>query len=543
VLLPLAVVGSCVAWMMGVMSLANIPLYAVTTLVPVLLIAIGLAYGIHIINRYYEEAAASPDASREDIVRATMREMWAPVTMASLTTAAGFLSLATSDMMPVKYFGLFTAIGVLGALVFSLTFIPAWLVILPVKQGRISGANPGGAGAGSDIFTRMLDRALAGAGNLIGNHPKRILAAAAVVVALGILGLFRVHVDGSLLSNFSEDSEVLTADRILTKKFGGTNVLNIVIEGESDDDIKSPEMLRAIDRLQADLGAMQEVGATFSIADYLKRMNRVMNENRREYSRIPDTREMVAQYLLLYSMSGDPDDFDDVVDYGYRQANMRIRVNSDHSNILKIVIDHVRSSSAEIFAGLPAKVRLAGHVMTSYTFMDLIIHGQIYSILAAVAMVFLITSVMFRSAVAGLFCTTPVAISTMLNFSLMGVADIPLGVTTALLSGMGIGIGVDYSIHFVAKYRRLAATQTDRKERIHATLDTAGRAILFNAIVVVAGFMVLMISNFPPSRWMSALVSVVMITSFLGAVTVLPAALIVFKPKFADIPPDSAEKA
>ena len=533
-LLPLAVVVASVIFMLGIMSLMNIPLYAVTTLVPVLLIAIGLAYGIHIINRYYEEAASSPNTDRKEIVLATMRQMWSPVTMASLTTAAGFLSLASSEMMPVKYFGLFTAIGVISALFFSLTFIPAWLMILPVKYPRGMGNNPGhnDANPGSGRLTSLL----MGAGQAIGHHSTKILLATAVVIVLGILGLFRVYVDGSLLSNFEEESEVLIADKMLTEKFGGTNTLNIVIEGENNDAIKSPEMLRAIDALQADLGAMEEVGATFSISDYIKRMNRVMNENRKEFSRIPETREMVAQYLLLYSMSGDPDDFDDVVDYDYRQANMRIRINSDHSPVLRKAIDRVRSSASEIFKGLPAKVNLAGAAMTSYTFMDLIIRGQVRSILVAVALVFLITAVMFRSPAAGLFCSIPVAIATMLNFSLMGAANIPLGVTTALLSGMGIGIGVDYAIHFVSRYKYLSNTTTDHRQRIQITLGTAGRAILFNAVVVVAGFMVLQASNFPPSRSLGILVSISMVTSFLGAVTVLPACLAVFKPKFADTP-------
>jgi predicted RND superfamily exporter protein len=539
-LLPLAVVVASVIWMLGIMSLMKIPLYAVTTLVPVLLIAIGLAYGIHIINRYYEQAASSPHADQKEIVLATMNEMWAPVTMASLTTAAGFLSLASSDMMPVKYFGLFTSIGVVSALAFSLTFIPAWLMILPVKYPSESSENPG-HGNPNMSFGR-LGRALVGSGRIIGDNPKKVLMAAAVVIVLGILGLFRVYVDGSLLSNFEEGSEVFVADTMLTEKFGGTNTLNIVIEGESNDDIKSPAMLHAIERLQRDLGAMEEVGATFSISDYMKRMNRVMNENQMEYSRIPETREMVAQYLLLYSMSGDPDDFDDVVDYDYRQANMRIRINSDHSPVLQKVIGQVRSLASEIFAGLPARIRLAGQAMTSYTFMDLIIRGQVRSILVAVALVFLITAIMFRSPAAGLFCTIPIAIATMLNFSLMGVANIPLGVSTALLSGMGIGIGVDYAIHFVSRYKHLASTHSGSKQRIQTTLGTAGRAIFFNAVVVIAGFLVLQISNFPPSRSLGTLVSINMVSSFLGAVTVLPACLAIFKPKFADTPSRKTEK-
>lgn len=173
VFLPLAVVVSSVVWTLGVMSLANIPLYAVTTLVPVLLVAIGLAYGIHILNRYHEEASSRPHADRKEVVLTTMREMWAPVTMASLTTTAGFLSLATSDMMPVRYFGLFTAVGVLSALVFSLTFIPAWLMILPLKYPKGMRHNPNEPG--KTPGPGRLTSALIGTGRVIGEHPGRIL--------------------------------------------------------------------------------------------------------------------------------------------------------------------------------------------------------------------------------------------------------------------------------------------------------------------------------------------------------------------------------
>jgi hydrophobe/amphiphile efflux-3 (HAE3) family protein len=532
VLLPLAVVIASVVWTLGIMAAAGIPLYAMTTLAPALLVAIGLAYGIHIINRYYEKAAAAPDGDRRGIVVSTMREMGTPVTMASLTSAAGFVSLATSDVMPVKYFGIFTAIGVVSALLFSLTFIPAWLVLLPLRgrRGPPSRSEPEGSGAESGPLARLLG----GLGRAVAGHPVRIVALAAAVVAVGLLFLLGVRVDGSALSNFEPGSEVLVADTLLNQRFGGTNTLNIVVEGEHPDDVKSPKLLRAIDSLQADLEGMREVGATLSIADYLKRMNRVMNEDRREYSRIPDSRDLVAQYLLLYSFSGDPDDFEEVVDYDYRRANVRIRANSDHSPVLKRVIERARSSGAALFAGLPVETHLAGSAMTMFTFVGLIVRGQILSVLGAIAMVFLITAVMFRSALAGLLCIIPVSIATLLNFSLMGATGIPLGVTTALLSGMGIGVGVDYAIHFVARYRALTRAEGDRERRVQRTIGTTGRAILFNAIVVTAGFLVLMVSNFPPSRYLSALMSVNMMACFLGAMTLIPACLLLLRPGFVE---------
>lgn len=157
--------------------------------------------------------------------------------------------------------------------------------------------------------------------------------------------------------------------------------------------MKSPEFLKKIDRLQAYLESMDEVGDTLSIAEFIKRMNRVMNEDRREMEIVPDSRELIAQYLLMYSMSGDPEDFDDVVDYTYRQANIRVMLRTDHSKQVRDIIDRLNRFVRENFSNPDITVKFAGTAYTAYTFVDIIIIG-----------IFFLTSLEFKSFIAGIFC-------------------------------------------------------------------------------------------------------------------------------------------
>ena len=154
-------------------------------------------------------------------------------------------------------------------------------------------------------------------------------------------------------------------------------------------------------------------------------------------------------------------------------------------------------------------------------FTDLILKGQISSLLLAYVLIVILVTVMFRSLLVGLIGSVPVAVTAVINFGVMGLAGIPLSTTTALVSSIAIGIGVDYAIHFNERYRDFARSVKDRLAVGKLTMKHTGRAILFNAVVVIAGFLVLQFSVFPPNRALGALVSLNMFTSFIGTVTIM----------------------
>lgn len=530
IILPLTVVIGSVIWATGIMTLFKIPLYTISTQMPVILMAVGTAYGIHILNKYFQETLQNPEMEKREIILETMDEMWKPVVMTALTTAVGFLSLITAYMVPIRYFGVFTSVGVLAAMIFSLLLIPAGLMIFNIKVRK-----PGFKPKGTDQETvdrSVFSRAISRGGEFIYDRRMVVTLATVLIMIVALLGLFRISTNSSWIENMKHSSDVYIANEVLNDKFDGTLNLYVIVEGQEAGAIKSPDMLRRIDKLQEDVEQISLVGGSRSIAEYLKRMNRVMNEDQKSFEIIPETRELVAQYLLMYSMSGDPQDFDDVVDYDYRQANIWLQVKSDYTDDISSVINRVNAFADEHFTDHGMKVNLAGRAYTSFVWVNLLIRGQMNSIIFSILSVFIITALMFRSIVAGLYNIIPIGVAMLFNFGIMGLLGFPLDVSTALSSGIVIGVGIDYTIHFLSKYRLECAKLKDGRNATVSTMVTTGRAILFNALAVIAGFMVLYTSNFPANQHLGGLVSINMFTCFLAAMTILPALLNIFKPKF-----------
>jgi hypothetical protein len=258
---------------------------------------------------------------------------------------------------------------------------------------------------------------------------------------------------------------------------------------------------------------------------------------------VPDSQDLVAQYLFLYSMSGEPGDFDEYVDYDYRLANVIFFVKTDNTRVLRRVVDKARGFLSERRLPAEIKINMAGSGFLTLAWTDTLITGQIWSIISSLIAVFLITAVMFRSLAAGVLNALPICGAMLMNFGILGLLGGAMEVGTAISSGIIIGIGVDYSIHFVSRYRLAAAQGGGAGPATRTTMITSGKAITYNALVVIAGFMVLFASDFLPSRRLGILVAMGMATSFLMAMTLLPALLNMFEPRFIFGPRRTDEEA
>ena len=564
VLLPFAVVVGAVIWSLGLMGGLGFPLYFISTMMPVVLMAVGVADGIHILSRYYDEILEHPDIDAPEAVIATMREMWLPVTLTSLTTAAGFLSFLAAPMPPQRDFGLFAAFGVLVAMVLSLTLLPAVLAMLPVKVSR--GLARQMARSGDLAATGWAARGLAGLGRSVARHPLLVWVPTVVVVLVCLVGTQQIVVNTSAIRIFPNSSPIRTAEGVLRQKFQGTVPLYIAIEGYEADLLKDPGLLQKIDQMQTQVEQDPSVGGSVSIAEFIKRMNRVMNEDRPEMEVIPTNRDLVAQYLLLYSFSGEPDDFEEVVDYDYQHANVAFYLREDSTQEIVRVVRQVQDYALSQFGQVarenggsddPLSLRFgrwlldlapvhtgwdtnsgfrigfAGGAYLTYHMSELVISGQVASLIASLGAVFILTAIMFRSVIAGLVNVIPIGIVIIFSFGVMGLFHLDLEIGKALTSSMVIGIGIDYTIHFLNKYRiKVRSGLTNPAEITAATMATSGKAIFFNAVVVIGGFAVFLSSNFLPNFYLGAMLVLNMSACLLVSMTVLPAILNTFKPRF-----------
>jgi len=522
VFLPLIVVAASAAWALGIMEIANVPLYLIATWIPIILVAIGCAYGIHILNRYFEEVDKSaPGAGSKEIVRSAMLDIWRPVAMASLTTSAGFLSLLTVGVEPIRAVGIFTSVGIICALLFSFTFIPAALSMLKPKS---AGSARFGEGHGSPP-AGFLSRTLSAGGDFVRRRRIALIFSALIVSLLSIAVLPKLYIDDGLAVNLPQENEVLKAHYFLNDLMGGSTVLSIVIDGKRPDAMKEPAMLERLDSLQRFAERQEVVGETISLAEYIKRMHLVMNDNEERFNAIPDSRNLIAQYLLLYSMSGDPGDFDEVVDYDYRKANVKIQLNRDNAVSISGFLDEIDPFLTETFGDAGVEAIPTGHGRITVMIVEMVISGLLTSLLTAFIIIFVITTLMFRSPFVGLINLVPVIVATLINFGILSTLGIRLGIATAMNSCIGIGIGIDYTIHFMARYKKMLALRPDAGWAISKTMTSSGKAIFFNALVVTLGFLALLFSVTPPNRSLGLLVALNMVTSFLGAMTILPAIL------------------
>jgi hypothetical protein len=530
VLIPNLVVAGAAAATLGGMAAAGVPHYVITNALPVIIIAISVADAIHILSQYYEELALNPEASQRELVVRAMVHMWRPVTFTSLTDIAGFGALGMASFMPpMRFFGLFACVGVAAALAFSMFMVPAALVVLKPKQSASFRVFARQRESGGDGFSRVM----AAIGRWAMNRPRVIVGAGVLLSIAGVIGALKLEVNEERLSVFNRDEQIVRADRAICEYLDGTSYLDIVVETNEAEGLFNPDHLARIEKLQAHVEAMPGVQGTTSIIDYLKQMHRAMNEDQKEFYTLPTDSDLIAQYFFLYSATGDPTDFEEEIDYDYQLANIRATMNSGLYTNLKPVVEGAEAYIANEFNAEGIEANLAGRINVDYHWIRDLAQSHFRGVVLAFVGVFLVASLSFRSAVAGLLATMPVAMSVLAIYAVMGLTGIWLGVGTTMFAAICIGVSVDFSIHTLDRIVALVRDQGKSIDDALALLyPSTGRALLFSFAALLFGFGVLSISEVPPLRRFSFLVGVAVTISFVTSMTVLPAMVKLMNPGF-----------
>jgi len=529
VILPFIVVVMAIAFGMGLIPLLGWKIQMITVMLPVILIAVANDYGIHVLARYQEENLPGSTRTAGDLARSVTRHLFYPVVATGVTTMAGLLCLLSHIVVPAKQLGILSASAVAFALLGSLTFVPAWLAVL-WKSKPVVGLQEGSG------KRRLLERLLHASAGLVARRPRMLLVGAILVCGLVATGIARLVVDTDPMNYYEQDAPIVQASRLVDRSFGGSAALSVVTQGN----IKDPDVLRRIDAMEKKLAALPEVGQTSSIAKIVRQMNRVLDEDSQNPDRIPATAEAVAQYFLLYSMSGEPEDFDRIVDFNYEHALLTARLNTLSVASINRVLDFARAEVEQAPEGLFPVV--GGFVGVLGQIAVAIVQGQIVSLLLSLLLVGLLVALLFRSLVAGLYAIFPLGLAMGLLFGLMGYLGIELNIATAMLSSIMIGVGVDYTIHYLWRYREERSNGVASAEAVHVTLTTTGRGIVFNALSVIIGFVVVLLSNFMPVKFLGFLVVVSIGACMVGSLGLLPALCLVLRPNFLEPATDDKKK-
>ncbi|MFA6618498.1 MAG: MMPL family transporter [Candidatus Neomarinimicrobiota bacterium] len=520
ILLPLGVVVMSIIVSFALMPILGWKITIVSILMPVILIAVANNYSIHIISRYNELLAINPTWTKKELTIGAIKKLKYPILATGLTTIVGILGLLVHIIVHARQLGVLTSIGIFWAILLSLLFVPAVLTYLPKKSKKKSPSN-------KLKKKRLLDHFLPRLSNVIVKHPKKIVFLFILLSLILSLGIFNLKIDGNMVNFFKKDHNIQRSSKLINDNFGGSQILSIMFEG----DIKDPELLARMESYEMELLKNENVGQITSIVTALKEISKGLYPPEDPlYDRIPPSRDAIAQYLELYYMSGDPDDFEQMIDFTNEKAQIIVRINKADGYIIKSVVSQIE----EMTRNDHEVTMLGGQALITSDMNLAIVNGQIKSLIFAIISIMIILMLVFRSIPAGIFAVLPLLLAEAILFGLMGYAGIRLDAATALLSSVMIGVGVDYTIHFLWRYRDEYKENHDAKESIRKALVGSGKGIIFNAFSVMMGFAALVFSSFIPIQYFGFLVVISIVVCLVAALILIPAMCIVFKPRFLE---------
>jgi hydrophobe/amphiphile efflux-3 (HAE3) family protein len=519
VMMPFSVVLISTVVSMGLIPLFGWKMSILTLLVPIILVAVANNYGIYLVARYQEIWLKDQNISKTSMVTELLRSLNMPILFSGLTTIAGILGLLTHSIIPAKQGGVLAASGISLALVMSLLLIPA----LIYTRGPL-----GNMKKSKKIKTEAFEWFLSQLSRFIVRHPGKILIVSSIVTLVFSSCIVFIKIETNQEKYFPKQNPVRAASEIVNSKFGGSQTISVMISG----DIKNPEVMNKIDNLTIELEKQNGVGKVFSISQVVREMSKaIYSKSETGYDQIPQSGEGIAQMFELYNMSGDQDDFKQIMNLDNSKAHILIRLSDPDNKVIKKVKEII-GKSARTF---PAEVTVGGYAIIMADFAGSLIKGQISSMIFALVTVGLLLTIIFKSFKGGLIGSIPLAASILILLGFMGITGIALDGATALLSSIMIGVGVDFTIQYIWCFNSFLKKEFSYENATEAALGTIGRSIIINAVSVMAGFSALMFSGFTSIRFFGYLVLISIGSCLIGAIIVIPAFLMKFRPGFVEI--------
>ncbi len=522
VALPALTVVASVIWTMGLLVAVGRRVEIITNVIPPMVMVIGLAAAIHILTHYNEEL--SRDADRRAALSKTLSYVMVPCFLTSITTAIGFGSLMSNQIEAIRDFGGFAAFGVIAAFLVAVTLIPIVLYHLSPPKSP-----PKGPRMRERLEAGPLGRVLKGLGDFDLNNKAIIIAGSALLIALAAVGISRLRVETSIMKYLKADNPLVVSVNHIEGHITGTATLDLVFEADGEGAILEPRVLAEIERAQAFLESLPEVTKTVSIVDFLKKMNQAMSEGDPAAYRIPDSREAAAQYLLLFSMSGDEENLERFLAYDSSAASLSARVLTVSSAQMDDLITRIQDY-IDARPGKGGRVRLTGIALLLTKTIDAIVRGQITSLGIALAIITVMMALLFRSLKVGFISMIPNVLPIITTLGLMGWVGIPINTATAVISCVAIGIAVDDTIHYLVRFRKELEADGDYAGATYRSLTGVGRAMVYTSIVNTGGFLALFFSNFNPIIYFGLLMGFTMMSALVGDLIVLPVCLLLFRP-------------
>ena len=523
VILPLMVAGFSISGTLGIMSLAGVSLKIPTQILPSFLVSVSIGASIHILSIFFR--FLKQGESREGAIARAMGHSGLAVTMTSLTTMGGLLSFAGSRVAPISDLGIFASLGVLLSLVFTTFLLPSVLSFIPLKgikkMMNVDQEKRAPEVSGENILNRVLAWIARFSCRRAGSVA--IVSGLVLVVFLGLS--FMIVFGHDVLSWLPQDMEYIRTTKLVDKRMKGSAVFEIVADTGTENGIYDPVFLDLVERIDEPLESAAAdnglfIGKTLSVADLLKETHQALNDDDPGFYRIPDTREAVAQELLLFENSGS-DDLSRLTDTIYSKARITVKVPWADGLIYGSFLRQAEENLNSHFAG--QEITVTGLIPILGGTLSAVIASTRQSYVLAYIFIALLMLVFIGDLKLGILSMLPNVFPVIVTLGIMGIAGIVLDMFTMLIGSIAIGLAVDDTIHFMHNYNRLYRETGDSDGAVYETLMGTGRAMLSTTIALTAGFFVLYFSDMRNLHYFGLLTGFTLITALAADFFMAPA--------------------
>ena len=507
-ILPIITAGTSLLWTIGFMAWFDFPMTALTSIVPSLLIVIGSTEDIHILSTYME-GLHEEKGVKQRALEFMAAKVGTAVTLTSLTTFLGFLSISLTDVTMMREFGFVAA--------FALAANPVATFLLAPIYLRFFGPAPRAAVAGDAVLARFFHRLADGIVAIIRAYRWIVLGGMLAVGVVAALLCFRLEVDNNPQLFFKKGSPVLEQVKTLRESMAGAWTLFITVDTDQPGAFKQPENLALVEEFTQFMDEQGWFDKTITLSDYIKLLHREMNGGDDRFYAVPPRAESIAEYLLFLHRH----DVQKFVTPEFDDLNILVRHNVPSSHEMLEILDVLEAKAAEIFP--PAlRVDFTGTTVLVNRSAHAIANGQIQGIAFITVVIFTIMSILFMQVKAGLLSLLPNLMPVAALFGAMVIFGIPLDVGTAMIAVIAIGIAVDDTIHFMTHYQKSMRELQDQDAAMEATVRSELQPIVSTSFALSLGFGVLAVSEFVPVVNFGVLAALVMVVALLADLFMTP---------------------
>ncbi|MDC0609973.1 MMPL family transporter [Vibrio sp.] len=512
VLATLIVIAVSVSVTLGLSGWLGISLNVATVNIPTLILTLSVADCVHIIATMRHKMAEG--LTKNEAIFQSLKLDVIPVIITSVTTAIGFFMMNMSDSPVLRTFGNLASLGVIIACSFSLILLPVLLSILPISVKK-SDANE---------HLNSMDKLA----TFIISKRKFIFPISIICICVSAFLIPQNQINDDSVKYFNKGSEFRQAADFMQQNLSGMGSISVVIDTGSDNGIVRPEFLTTVDAFTSWLRAQSSVDHVASISDIFKRLNMNMHDDDKSYKKLPDSRELSAQYLLMYEMSL-PFGLDLNNQINIDKSAIKIQVTTDNlgsrsfikleNSIHQWFRDHTKDGQYMITTSSPSL--MFAHIGNTN------MKSMLFSLPLSLLMISALLILALRSFKLGIISIFPNMVPAIIGFGLWAIISGEINLALSVVASLTLGIVVDDCVHFLAKYKIARQSGANSEESVRYAFHNVGRALWVTSVVLVAGFMVLSLSDFRLNSDMGLLSSIIIFLALIIDFFFLPCLLMI----------------